>query len=90
MTGKECKKFYPKQLYDTFCTTELPDRRLCVGDSGGGITAKIDGRTYLAGVVSRGTPLKNLRRAKPDAQLHTDITKYTVLIDSWLGAKKSK
>ncbi|KAK6740794.1 hypothetical protein RB195_008941 [Necator americanus] len=62
------------------------------GDSGGGVTAKIGYRTYLVGVLSRGTPCKDLYsgRQEPKAQLHTDITKYTALIDSWLGAKKPK
>ncbi|KAK6740793.1 hypothetical protein RB195_008941 [Necator americanus] len=63
-----------------------------LGDSGGGVTAKIGYRTYLVGVLSRGTPCKDLYsgRQEPKAQLHTDITKYTALIDSWLGAKKPK
>ncbi|KAK6740823.1 hypothetical protein RB195_008962 [Necator americanus] len=91
MTEKECKKFYPKKLDDTFCTFERPDRNVCRGDSGGGITANIGGRTYLAGVVSGGSQCDDLLsgREKPEAQLNTDVTKYAALIDSWLGTKKS-
>ncbi|ETN82507.1 hypothetical protein NECAME_17690 [Necator americanus] len=29
MTKKECKKFYPKQLDDTFCTFERADECIC-------------------------------------------------------------
>ncbi|KAK6740723.1 hypothetical protein RB195_008895 [Necator americanus] len=92
MTEKECKKFYPNQLDDTFCTFEHPDRNVCHGDSGSGITANIGGRTYLAGVVSHGHECDDLLsgREKPGAQLNTDVTKYAALIDSWLGTKKPK
>ncbi|KAK6740722.1 hypothetical protein RB195_008894 [Necator americanus] len=92
MTEKECKKFYPKKLDDTFCTFERSDRNVCRGDSGSGITANIGGRTYLAGVVSFGSSCDDLQsgREKPGAQLNTDVTKYAALIDSWLGTKKSK
>ncbi|ETN69827.1 hypothetical protein NECAME_15070 [Necator americanus] len=67
MTEKECKKFYPKKLDDTFCTFEHLDRN---GDSGGGITANIGGRTYLAGVVSGGNQCDDLLSGseKPEAQ----------------------
>ncbi|KAK6741295.1 hypothetical protein RB195_009257 [Necator americanus] len=91
MTEKDCRKIAPEKLSDTFCTIRRPDQNLGVGDSGGGITAKIDGRTYLAGVVSGTTPyLDKKKRPIPSVQIFTDITKYTTLIDSWLGAKKSK
>ncbi|KAK6740805.1 hypothetical protein RB195_008945 [Necator americanus] len=92
MTEKECKSSFPEKLDDTFCTFERPDRNVCHGDSGGGITARIDGRTYLAGVVSFGSSCDDLQsgRAKPEAQVNTDVTKYAALIDSWLGTKKSK
>ncbi|ETN82002.1 hypothetical protein NECAME_17815 [Necator americanus] len=71
MTEKECKKFYPKKLDDTFCTFERRDRNVCEGDSGSGITAEIDGRTYLAGVVSFGASCGDLHsgRRKPEAQV---------------------
>ncbi|KAK6740807.1 hypothetical protein RB195_008951 [Necator americanus] len=93
MTEKECKKFYPKKLDDTFCTFEHPDRNVCRGDSGSGITANIGGRTYLAGVVSGGNQCDDLLSGseKPEAQVSTDVTKYAALIDTaWLGTKKSK
>ncbi|KAK6740788.1 hypothetical protein RB195_008936 [Necator americanus] len=71
MTEKECKKFYTKKLDDTFCTFERRDRNVCEGDSGSGITAEIDGRTYLAGVVSFGASCGDLHsgRRKPEAQV---------------------
>ncbi|EYC01383.1 hypothetical protein Y032_0108g73 [Ancylostoma ceylanicum] len=62
MTDKECKRLNLFVKEDTFCTYEQSERN---GDSGGGITASVDGRTYLLGVISFGTGCDELLNGKP-------------------------
>ncbi|KAK6039677.1 trypsin [Cooperia oncophora] len=86
MTKKECYEKSPSKWPDLFCTLEHPERNVCQGDSGGGVTTSFKGRHYLVGVISRGTPCVDLMQGTiPGAQAHTDIAFYTANIDRMLN-----
>ncbi|KAK6039807.1 hypothetical protein COOONC_22688 [Cooperia oncophora] len=68
-----------------FCTLEPSDKTVCQGNSGAGVTASHNGRHYLIGVVSRGTPCTDLVTGlSSGVQAHTDIAFYTADIDNML------
>ncbi|VDM79093.1 unnamed protein product [Strongylus vulgaris] len=61
MPNFECQKFRHDKPADTFCTYEYADKNVCSGDSGGGVIAKLNGRSYILGVVSHGSACRDLR-----------------------------
>ncbi|KAL6727669.1 hypothetical protein Aduo_009525 [Ancylostoma duodenale] len=88
MTEEECRKFNRQKHTDTFCVWERSEKNVCHGDSGGGVTSSLNGRSYLMGLVSHGTACTDLIiGAPPKAQMMTDIMYYTADIDTALGTR---
>ncbi|CAJ0599777.1 unnamed protein product [Cylicocyclus nassatus] len=95
-TGEECDKVTVWKAKDTFCFTSISPT-WCPGDSGGGVTAKIHGRSYLMGIVSQGGNcqhnvdyLKKRRKKRPYPMVATDIMYHRKLIEKWLQTEKSE
>ncbi|CAJ0599774.1 unnamed protein product [Cylicocyclus nassatus] len=85
MSEKKCSRLKIFEAKDTFCTNQSKDKHICIGDSGGGVTAKIEGRYYLIGIHSYGTDCGKVLEAKlPAVQINTDVSYYKTLIKSWI------
>lgn len=69
------REFFPNFLNEhNFCAGYRNGTNVCEGDSGGGLTVKMDQRAYLRGLVSLG-------KAISDIDQRCDITELVILTD---------
>ncbi|XGW18490.1 hypothetical protein V3C99_002811 [Haemonchus contortus] len=88
LTDEECMTEDVQTVQDIFCTAEYSEKNLCIGDSGSGVTFSLNGRYYLAGVVSRGSNCLGLiQGVKPVGQTHLNLAYHTADIDTLLGMR---
>ncbi|CAJ0599775.1 unnamed protein product [Cylicocyclus nassatus] len=82
-----CDRMKRFKAEDTFCTISSK-QPVCQGDSGGGLTTRIRGRSYLMGVVSYGPDCNSISAGKIDRQsllqVHTNIMYHKKIIEAWI------
>ncbi|CAJ0599360.1 unnamed protein product [Cylicocyclus nassatus] len=84
-----CDKAKPFKAKDAFCN-KSGQQHFCQGDSGGGVTATIRGRTYLMGVVSMGPDCERIAERGGSSslvQISTDIVHHKKTIKKWIMAR---
>ncbi|CAJ0599596.1 unnamed protein product [Cylicocyclus nassatus] len=83
LSKETCDRMKPFEAEDTFCTRSN-GQIVCQGDSGGGLTTKIRGRSYLVGIVSYGPKCNSIAEMLPrqSLQVYTDIMYHKKMIET--------